>query len=65
MSTSKSDWLEDVPTWSIHGEAASPREVERLASELMECRALLWKVWDVDTLPDWLRQKIRAVLGQD
>jgi hypothetical protein len=34
-------FTEKIPTFSIHGESASPRDVERLASELMECRAAL------------------------
>ena len=32
---------EKIVAFSIHGESASPKEVERLASELMECRAAL------------------------
>lgn len=34
-------FTEKIPSFSIHGESASPQEVERLASELMECRAAL------------------------
>lgn len=37
-------WNEKVPLLSIHGEQACPADVERLASELMDCRHCLSKV---------------------
>ena len=35
---SKLPWSERVPLFSIHPEAASPEDISRLASELMESR---------------------------
>lgn len=34
-------WTDKIPMFSIHGEAASPKDVEQLASELIECGAAL------------------------
>lgn len=34
-------FYEHLPIFSVHGEQANPLDVERMASELMECREAL------------------------
>jgi hypothetical protein len=55
-------WHEKIVQLSIYGEAATARDTERLASELMECRNMLCKLLDV--VDQARKKKIEEVLKE-